>query len=182
MKNLKFIAVAILMLITITGCVDQPEQNSSGVDSMLTDEHAKFSDNILFSINNGAAGFGTIAECTDAEIIVYTDKTISVFMPSSDFAQTEEIASITISDNDYEKLSEIADREKIYNLNVYDGEGCDGASSYIKLYDENDKQLVYKGGYMAVGEEFWEIYKSIKEIINTYDISDIVDEHRKTLE
>ena len=36
--------------------------------------------------------------------------------------------------------------------------------------------------YMAVGEEFWEIYKSIKEIINTYGISDIVDEHRKILE
>lgn len=182
MKNLKFIAATILLLITITGCFEQSEQNSSNGDSMLTDEHIKFSDNILFSINNGSAGFGTIAECTDAEIIVYTDKIIRVFMPSSDFEQIVEIASITISDNDYEKLSEIAEREKIYNLNVYDGEGCDGSSSYIKLYDENDEQLVYKGGYMAVGEEFWEIYKSIKEIINAYGISDIVDEHRKTLE
>lgn len=142
----------------------------------------KFSDNILFSINAGASGYGTRAECTDAEIIVYTDKTVKIFMVESDYSTIAEIGSVTLSEEDYEQLTALADREKIYHLNVTDGEADDGTFYHITLYDENDETLISKGGYMPENKEFMELYKNIHEIFALYDIDQIVEDHRELLD
>ena len=180
----KFIGVIFMlsMLWVASGCNSSAVESTSETVITAVYKDISFSDNILFSINNGAAGFGTLAECTDAEIIVYTDKSVGIFMVMPDFDSVGKIGTVILSDSDYERLFEIADRERIYNLDVTDGEADDGSSYHIMLYDEKDEQLIAKGGYMPIGEEFWEIYKSIKEILEPYGINAIVDEHRKSLE
>lgn len=188
MRKILGIIIVTAMLLTLWGCSSISEESSSKTaesssqaTSTTQQEEIKFSENILFSINNGAAGFGTIAECTDAEITVYTDKSVKVFMVDSDYSSIIEIGSVTLSQEDYEKLTEIADKEQIYNLEVEDGEAEDGSSYHIRLYDENDEELIAKGGYMPVGYDFWKIYNDIKDILEPYDIDEIVDNHREVL-
>lgn len=143
-------------------------------------EKQEYSENILLSLNNGAAGFGTMADCTDATIMIYTDRTVKVFM---DIENCPEIASLELSEEEYEEILEIASPKEISNLKVRnDMDVCDGSSYYITLYDKNDKELLSKGGYMPEGKKFWNIYRGIKEILAPYDINEIVDEYRKTLE
>lgn len=188
MRKFTGIIIITAMLFILWGCESASEESSSKTSKNSSKtistqhEEIKFSENILFSINNGAAGYGTIAECTDAEIFVYTDKSVKVFMVDSDYSSIIEIGSVVLSQEDYEKLTEIADKEQIYNLEVEDGDACDGSSYHIRLYDENDEELIGKGGYMPVGYDFWRIYNEIKEILDPYDIDEIVDDHRKVLE
>lgn len=188
MRKFTGLIIMAAMLFTLWGCGSESEErspktseDSSQATSSTQQKEIKFSENILFSVNNGAAGSGTIAECTDAEIIVYTDKSVKVFMVDSDYSSIIEIGSVTLSQEDYEELTEIADKEQIYNLEVEDGEANDGSSYHIKLYDENDEELIAKGGYMPVGYDFWKIYNDIKDILEPYDIDEIVDDHRKVL-
>ena len=139
-----------------------------------------YSDNILFSINNGAAGFGTIADCTDATIVVYKDRTVRVFMHTENYP---EIAVITLSEEDYNALAELASPAKISRLKtVEDWATCDGSSYYITVYGLNDEELLSKGGYMPIGKKFWKMYKGIKEVLESYGIPELVDEYRKEME
>ena len=171
MRKLLNIFLTITMFLTLTGCSDVQETKD-------THEAITFSSNILLSINNGTAGDGTMAECTDATIIIYKDRTVKVHMHVTDFP---EIGSVTLSEEDYNALSEIAVPEVIANYKVADGEGCDGSSYYISLYDENDKETIIKGGYMAVGEEFGATYRAIHDILAPYGIKEIVNEYRATM-
>lgn len=167
MRKYLVIFIAAILLTALTGC-----------GAKLP----KFSDNILFSINAGAAGFGTRAECTDAEIIVYTDRSVKILMEDSDFSTIIEIGSVELSEDDYEQLAALADRKKIYHLKVEEElDATDGSSYHITLYDENDEVLITKGGYMPKNEEFLELYRSIHEIFALYDIDQIVEDHRKVL-
>lgn len=180
MKKLVGTLSLLIMLTILSGCNSAPEGSGSRVTS--EQQEVKFSRNILFSMNNGAAGYGTMAECTDAEIFVYTDHKIKVFMPDSDYEKIVEIACFEISGEDYAKLAEVADNEKIYDLQVEDGEADDGSSYHITLYDENDEKLISKGGYMPEGGGFWETYRAIKDILKPYGINEAVEAHRATLE
>lgn len=104
-------------------------------------------------------------------------------MDNPDYSAIIEIGSVELSEDDYEQLTALADRKKIYNLKVEEElDATDGSSYHISLYDENDEVLVYKGGYMPKSEEFWELYKDIHEIFDLYDIDQIIDDHRQTLE
>ena len=171
MKRISILLLSLLFLITITGCVNSKE--SPAAQPPIT-----FSNNILLSINNGTAGDGTIAECTDATIIIYKDRTVKVHMHVKDFP---EIGSVILSEEDYNAIAELASPEEIASYQVTDGEGCDGSSYYISLYDENDKEAIIKGGYMAVGEEFGTTYRAIHEILAKYEIKEIVNEYRATM-
>lgn len=171
MKRITILLLSLLILVTLTGCTNAKEPT-------VKQEPITFSDNILLSINNGTAGDGTMAECTDATIIIYKDRTVKVHMHVTDFP---EIGSVTLSEEDYNALSEIAVPEVIANYKVADGEGCDGSSYYISLYDENDKVTIIKGGYMAIGEEFGATYRAIHDILAPYGIKEIVNEYRATM-
>ena len=171
MKRISILLLSLLFLVTITGCVNSKE-------TPVAQPPSTFSNNILLSLNNGTAGDGTIAECTDATIIIYKDRTVKVHMHVKDFP---EIGSVTLSEEDYNAITEIASPEEIANYQVTDGEGCDGSSYYISLYDENDKEAIIKGGYMAIGEEFGTTYRAIHEILAKYEIEEIVNEYRATM-
>ncbi len=142
-------------------------------------EAVQYSENILVSFNHGAPGYGTIEECVDAEIFIYTDRTVNVVVY---YPQELEIASFTITEEEYETLAKLADAEEISRLHVAEEQGaCDGSSYHISLYDINDKSIVTKGGYMPQGEEFGEIYRGIKEVLEPYNISAYVVEYRECL-
>lgn len=176
----KFIGITLIaaMLISLSSCHMESGDNSQ---QTTTVQHAEinYSENILFSVNSGAAGYGTLEECTDATIMIYTDKTIRVFMDTED---NPEIASFELLDEDYKKLAELAKPDEISSLQVEnDKDACDGSSYYISLYDEKDEMVISKGGYMPMGEEFWETYSAIKDILEPYDIEEIVDAYRDTM-
>lgn len=138
-----------------------------------------FSSNILFSTNQGAAGFGTEADCTDATIVVYTDKTVRVFMDVDD---KPEVASFKLTEEDYRKLEMVASPQKISTLMVLDDWNvCDGNASDITVYDENDEILVTKGGYMVIGNEYHKIYNEIHQILEPYGIEKKVEEYRNIM-
>lgn len=161
-------SVLIIILLIMVGCNGEEKA-----------ENIKFSKNILLSINNGAPGFGTVEDCIDAEIFIYADRTVSVVV----YHPAElEIASFEMTAEDYAALQKIAVPEKIRKLKVKNDEDvCDGSSYHISLYDEQDERVCYKGGYMPVGEKFWEIYNGIKKILEPYCISDIVEEYRESV-
>ena len=171
MKKLLVQLFTLILLVTLTACSNVQETGN-------TQDKITFSDNILLSINNGTAGDGTLADCTDATIIIYKDRTVKVHMHVTDYP---EIGSVTLSEEDYNTLAEIAVPEEIANYKVTDGEGCDGSSYYISLYDENDKEAIIKGGYMVVGKEFGATYSAIHEILEPYGIEDIVNDYRATM-
>ena len=171
MKKILVQLLSLITLVTLTAC-----SNVQGTGN--TPEAITFSDNILLSINNGTAGDRTLADCTDATIIIYKDRTVRIHMHVTDYP---EIGSVILSEEDYNAIAEIAVPEEIANYKVTDGEGCDGSSYYISLYDENDKEAIIKGGYMAVGKEFGATYQAIHEILEPYGIEDIVNEYRATM-
>ena len=171
MRKFLTLLLTLTTVITLAGCSKISE--TTGAQESIT-----FSNNILLSINNGTAGDGTMAECTDATIIIYKDRTVKIHMHVTGYP---EIGSVTLSEEDYNAIAEIASPEEIAGYKVTDGEGCDGSSYYISLYDENDKEAIIKGGYMAVGKEFGATYRAIHEILAPYKIKDIVNEYRATM-
>ncbi len=75
MKKLIRITVLTIMMAFLSACDTEAEGNST--QTIMEQEPAiNYSENILVSINSGALGYGTLAECTDADIVVYTDKTV----------------------------------------------------------------------------------------------------------
>lgn len=146
-------------------------------------EEVKYSENILFSVDYGGAGYGTRADCADAEIYVCTDRTIRISMINSDYTEIIEIGQLDISEENYEKLRELSQPEKITALTVKEQmDACDGTSCYITLYGEDDAEIFRVGGYMPDGKAFQETRSEIIEILRECGISDIIEAHRETLE
>ncbi len=182
MNRLARVTSIIAMLMILVGCTSVSDENDvEDKEPKVMDKSQEmvYSENILLSLNHGAPGFGTQAECTDAEIFIYTDRNVRVVVY---YPEELEIASFEISKDDYDALYELADREQIRKLRVKDGEGCDGSSYYISLYDENDTRVLSKGGYMPEGEKFWEVYHGIHDILKSYGITESVVEYRKSIE
>ncbi len=146
-------------------------------------ETVKYSENILFSVDFGGAGFGTIADCADAYVYVHTDKTAHIFMINSDYSEIIEIGQIDIPDEQYERLKELSDPEKITKLKATsDQDVCDGVSYYINLYGENDEEIFSVGGYMPKEKAFNETRNELIDILVECGVSEIAEAHRKTLE
>ncbi|MBQ8904249.1 MAG: hypothetical protein IJY73_08205 [Oscillospiraceae bacterium] len=145
-------------------------------------EEVKYSDNILVSIDYGGVGFGTIAECTDAEVYFHTDRTVHIFMPDSDYSTYIEIGNFELSESDFKRLKELSAPEKITKIETTEMDACDGTSYFITLYGEDDTEIFRTGGYMPDGKEFWDTRNALIEIAENYGLEDIVEKHRATLE
>ena len=145
-------------------------------------EAVKYSEKIMVSIDYGGVGFGTIAECTDAEVYFHTDGTVHIFMPDSDYSEEIEIGSFELSESDFEKVKELSDPEKIRKIETTEMEADDGTSYFITLYGEDDTEIFRTGGYMPDGEEFRNTRNALIEIAEEYDLEKIVEDHRATLE
>ena len=177
-KSIKIILLFVILTIFASGCTIVKENVEETVSE--SEEEIVYSRNILFSINNGASGYGTEAECTDADIVVYRDKIVRVFMCMEN---SPEVAEFELSEEDYNKLLELTKPDRIVGFEIEnDIEACDGSFYDITLYDENDEKVIYRGGYMPIGEEFWEAYRSIKDILKPYGIKESVDAYRETMD
>ncbi|MBE5780075.1 MAG: hypothetical protein E7331_12195 [Clostridiales bacterium] len=142
---------------------------------------AQYSQNILLSIDYPGAGMGTRAMCAGADVIVMTDGTIRIEMDDLGFTGTRVFDPIQMTQEDYEKLLQIAKPEKIARLKVRDGEACDGNSRYITLYDQNDEAFLRIGGYMPQGRKFNETYRAIQKILDSYGVGEAVQQWRQKL-
>ncbi|MBO5165378.1 MAG: hypothetical protein J6B90_02100 [Lachnospiraceae bacterium] len=175
MRKLLGSILVIIMVTMLTGCGAEKLKEKE-----KENEDIKYSENILLSLNNGAPGYGTRAECIDAEIFIYTDRTVKVIVY---YPEELEIASLELSEADYERVLTIADPEEISSLKTEeDREVCDGSSYHITLYDEQDEEVLSLGGYMPEGKKFWEIYGGIKEILEPYGIHESVVAYRESVE
>jgi len=160
-------------------------------------EGAVLSETILLSVNYAGVGYGTRAMCAHAEVYVYTDGTIRIEVPA-EFAPTATgnaaadivrdqmdatLATLQMTPEDYAELAAFASPERIASLRVReDWEVCDGTSYTITLYTDTDDgpvPLLTKGGYMPVGDEFWEVYSYIHARLNLYDVHQLVEDWRQ---
>jgi len=148
---------------------------------------AVLSRQILLSVNDPGAGMGTRAMCADAEVYIHRDGTIHIEMPNERFDEMVEIAVIPMTPEDYAALAAFAQPEKIARLRVQpDRNVCDGNSQFITLYTDGEDgqptELLKKGGYMARGKAFREMYRGIHERLDAYGVREIVQEWRAGLE
>lgn len=175
-RRLWFLVLWSFLILGLCACgaEDDDDRDDKKDKKERKEKEIEYSDNILLSLNYGAAGFGTIADCTDAEMYVYTDGTVRVTMYIN--GEDTELGAFLLTDEDFEAIEKIADRDEIYDLKVKENEDvCDGNSTHIILYDEDDERLIYKGGYMPEGKKFWEIYNGIREILVSYDVARLVE-------
>lgn len=138
--------------------------------------------NILFSIDYPGAGMGTRAMCAGAEVYVMTDRTIRIEMADKGFEGIKVFEPIPLSAEDYEALKTLGSPRKISALRVRDGEGCDGTSRYITLYDQNDEVILRRGGYMPIGRKFKKTYRELQSILGRYGVDEIITDWRGQLE
>lgn len=155
------------------------------------------SETILLSINYPGEGYGTPAMCADAEAYLYTDGTIRITVPA-EFAPASSgnaaadilpdegevtIATLQMSQHNYDRVAAFASPERIASLQVReDWDVCDGTSYYITLYTDakpNPVPILKKGGYMPIGDEFWEVYSYVHARLNLYDVYQLVQEWRE---
>lgn len=166
----------LLMSFMLAACGETPDKEPPQ-EKKKTSE---YSENILLSLNQGAAGWGTIYDCMDAEIFIYKDKSVRVMVYEP---EETELMSFELSEEEYEKILQLAEPSKVAKLKVKnDNDVCDGSSYHIALYDSNDERVVYKGGYMPIGKKFWETYDGIKEILEPYKIYEKLEEYRIMLQ
>lgn len=66
----------LLMSFMLTACIKAPDE----LPPQEKKKTSEYSENILLSINQGAAGWGTIYDCMDAEIFIYKDKSVRVMV------------------------------------------------------------------------------------------------------
>ena len=166
MRKWKVVFGLLMILLGVTACATENKET-------------QFSENILVSLNHGAAGFGTIADCVDAEIFIYMDRTVKVMVY---YPEELEIASFAITEEDYEALAQLASSEKISKLKVKENmDVCDGTSYHISLYGLDDERIITRGGYMPEGKAFWKVYNGMKEVLKPYNISAYVVEYRECL-
>lgn len=169
-------SILVIIMITMLAGYGAEKVQEKGKEN----EDIKFSENILLSLNNGAPGYGTRAECIDAEIFIYTDRTVKVVVY---YPEELEIASLELSESDYDRVLAIADPDEISSLKTEEDMGvCDGSSYHITLYDEKDEELLSQGGYMPEGKKFGEIYRGIQEILAPYGIHEKVEAYRESVE
>lgn len=167
---------ALIISLALSACKKAPDEEPPQENKKVTE----YSENILLSLNQGAAGWGTIYDCMDAEIFIYKDGTVRAMVYEP---EETELMTFKLTEEEYEKILQIAEPSKVAKLKVKnDNDVCDGSSYHIALYDKNDERVVYKGGYMPVGKKFWETYNGIKEILGPYRIYEKLEEYRTMLQ
>jgi len=173
-RLLVFICLLIISF-SLSACKKTPDEEPPEKKEKTTE----YSENILLSLNQGAAGWGTIIDCIDAEIFIYTDRLVRVMVY---YPEETELMSFALTEEEYEKVLQIAEPSKVAKLKVKnDNDVCDGGSYHIALYDRDDEQVVYRGGYMPVGKKFWETYDGLKEILEPYKIYEELETYRTML-
>lgn len=203
MKNrIKTLTVLLCMAFVITGCGDKKENNNDSqskpgevIESRsdkkdnakgqgeskkeMKKKVTKFSDTYLVEYNIPGAGMGTIYDCMSADVTIYKNHTVIVSM---DTDGKPEVMHFELTDEKYAKLESIVNPQEISRLTIKeDRDVCDGNSSYLRVFDEDDN-VISIGGYMPQGDRFREIRNAIKAELEEYNIRDAVNEYKIQME
>ena len=194
MKKTLISALCILTVATLlSGCGDKGRQragrdnNQRGARTSASPRPAPshgpapaMSDNIFIAYDTGGAGYGTVIECLSTIITIYTNGQVEAHLDNDE--QTP-VGTYQLSTNDYQTIVDHIDREALYYMDIEeDQDVCDGNSSMLYLYDENDNLLISKGGYMVTTSEYNNMRQVIYEVLKGYGLYDAIYYTKQQLE
>lgn len=147
---------------------------------LLTRQSTRPEQTLWFGIHIPGEGYGTLADQTGGDVLVYSDGSVRVVMDTED---RPEIATFALSEADVQALKTLVQPRRLLSLPVKEGYGdvCDGSSYYIMIYDESTHQEQWIGGYRPSNEEFWEVYTPISGLLADYGVYEMVDAYRTTM-
>lgn len=173
-RKLCFIALFIIMVMGGAACSLLPVPE-------LSDEY-------LVGLDYGGSSWGPLYDCIDARIIICTNRDVLVYMPTTSNERKreeylEQIATLKLSEEQYNAINESLDREKLYNMQIGSNtDVCDGYSSYLILYGKDGAIVKMCGGYMPTSEKFKDMYNAVVHNIPGEEISALREEYLKELE
>lgn len=179
--------LCVLMLFVLIGCgvsegnaADNkaPDKDIVEEENVGDVEVPELSDELLVGISYGGSGWGDFYECLSAQVVICKNRDVIIFMPTKvEYYQAVEIGpvgTLTLSEEQYSNIEEGVDLEKIYKLDPKeDRDVCDGDTTYIYLYNEEEGIAKACGGYMPQNSYFNESYKLIIENLPTDEINRI---------
>ncbi len=147
-------------------------------------EGPQFSDNYLVGFSYGGASWGEYYECISAGVIVCQNREALIFMPTrserTNALETKQIATLTLTEEQYETIEKAVDREKLFMLDPdEDWEVCDGYSTYLTLYDAEDKPLKNCGGYMTRNQY---VINTKRTILENFPVEELRRIHAEQIE
>ncbi|MBR3393707.1 MAG: hypothetical protein IKG51_06315 [Firmicutes bacterium] len=169
MRRTGFILLIVLVMVFSAGCQktdrieDRDKEIQNGKEETVIPE---FSSEYLIGIDYGGSGWGEYFDCLGAEVIISTDHSVQVYMPTKvenhSVIERGLIATLSLSDEQYEKIEKAVDREKLFTLDPEpDQSVLDGYSRYLMLYDTDQQLLKRCGGYMPQSKVFNQMYGAV---------------------
>ena len=169
MRRTGFILLIVLVMVFSAGCQktdrieDRDKEIQNGKEETVIPE---FSSEYLIGIDDGGSGWGEYFDCLGAEVIISTDHSVQVYMPTKvenhSVIERGLIATLSLSDEQYEKIEKAVDREKLFTLDPeLDQSVLDGYSRYLMLYDTDQQLLKRCGGYMPQSKVFNQMYGAV---------------------
>ena len=168
-------ALALLLVAFLLKKPEKPVTNETATEAAKETEN----ETRLFSISSGG-GYGTVIDTATVTTDVYTDGTLRVFFHAY---EEEEIAVLKLSEEDRQKLLFLVQPENVKLIEAQENwDICDGSSSSIRFYDENNQEYLKLGGYCPSGEEYDQLLRSIDEVLEKYGIDERAEAYRQTLQ
>ena len=169
MRRTELILLIVLVMLFSAGCQktdrveDRDKEIQNGKEETVIPE---FSSEYLIGIDYGGAGWGEYFDCIGAEVIICTDHSVQIYMPTKvenhSVIERGLIATLSLSDEQYEKIEKSVDREKLFTLDPEpDQSVLDGYSRYLMLYDTDQQLLKRCGGYMPQSKVFNQMYGAV---------------------
>ena len=169
MRRTELILLIVLVMLFSAGCQktdrveDRDKEIQNGKEETVIPE---FSSEYLIGIDYGGAGWGEYFDCLSAEVIICTDHSVQIYMPTKvenhSVIDRGLIATLSLTDEQYEKIEKSVDREKLFTLDPEpDQSVLDGYSRYLMLYDTDQQLLKRCGGYMPQSKVFNQMYGAV---------------------
>lgn len=145
----------------------------------------KFSDDIYLGYYYGGCGYGTIYDCMSMYLVIHTNHEMDVYMPDSTSYRSytqELLATLTLTDEQYENIVKGIDRKKLYTLDPKEqNDICDGDRTDIDLYGEDGKVVKTCGGYMPANKDLKNMERVIYANVPADKLAELREAHIEKL-
>ncbi len=183
-KLVKIAIIFVVLCVIVLASVKVFKLKKGGGIVVAPENVPEFSDKYLVGIDiGGVGGFGTYYDTLSANVIVCTDHTIIVQMPTAESAAArtlvyEDVKTITLTDQQYANIESSVNRAKLYTMDVRENNNVDdGSSYYLTLYGKDDSPCKNCGGYMPENGAFWSMYDSVTSNLPIDEILNIRQEY-----
>ena len=176
----------ILQWLVIWAMMMQSIERQKLVEVYALEETPEFSENILVATDFGGSSWGEFYECISAVLVIHTDRTVDVIMPTrvGDYyvLQSQVITTLELTEEQYQNIEKAIDRTRLYWLDPDENvDVCDGDSLYLALYGKDDQVLKNCGGYMPRNKYLVETYRTLHENLPVEELARIRSEHIEKL-